>query len=104
VYANGFEDAIESMMGGTTFASESESEDEVPRRRSRKKKTKPVAVEDSEEDWAEAFESDDGEGDDLQSQDQLGDAAGSDEDFPEHPFGEVKVKLEKNDGKSCCLQ
>ncbi|KAF7371908.1 hypothetical protein MVEN_00048500 [Mycena venus] len=100
VYATGFEDAIESMMGGTTFASESESEDEAPRQRSRKKKIKPVAAEDSEEDWAEDFESDDGEGDDLQLQDQLGDAAGSDEDFPEHPFGEVKVKLEKNDGKS----
>ncbi|KAF7341470.1 hypothetical protein MVEN_01884300 [Mycena venus] len=100
VYATGFEDAIESMMGGTTFASESESEDEAPRQWSRKKKIKPVAAEDSEEDWAEDFKSDDGEGDDLQLQDQLGDAAGLDEDFPEHPFGEVKVKLEKNDSKS----
>ncbi|KAF7371886.1 hypothetical protein MVEN_00045900 [Mycena venus] len=65
VYATGFEDAIESMMGNTTFASESESEDEAPRQRSRKKKIKPVAAEDSEEDWAEDFESDDGEGDDF---------------------------------------
>ncbi|KAF7334185.1 hypothetical protein MVEN_02324700 [Mycena venus] len=104
VYATGFEDTIESMMCGTTFASESESEDEPPQRRSRKKKTKPVVAEDSEEDWTEHSESEDREGDDSQSQDQLGDAAGSEEDFPENPFEEVKVKLEVDDGKLCRLQ